>query len=115
MSSDVDDIAELLQKAAHDVAHQRKMGWVKGVGFLLAAFGGAGWTAHAYLGQLATKDDITSLERQYSAVREADRSREEAQDRRLAELEPKCAESVQCCIRQGDRLDRMTTPRAFSR
>jgi len=113
--SDVDDIAELLRKASHDLQHQKRMGWVKGVFALLAAFAGAAWTARGYLSQLATKDDISSLERQYAASFETGRARDERQDERLSQLEPKCSESQQCCIRTNERLDRITTPRAFQR
>jgi len=113
--NDVDDIAELLRKATHDIAHQRKLGWIKGVLALVAAFAGAGWSARSYLSQLATKEDISGLERQYAVVQEDARRREEHQDERITTLELKCAEAAQCCIRTGERLDRITTPRAFSR
>jgi hypothetical protein len=113
--SEASDIADLLAKATHDVARQRRLGWVKGLVFCLAAFAGAGWTAHGYLSQLATKADITSLEAQYSAVRESERAHEQRQDERLHDLEPQCASAVQCCLKQSERLDRYTTPRAFGR
>lgn len=113
--SDADDIAELLRKAAHDVARQRKLGWIKGVFALLAAFGGASWTARGYLNQLATKEDITGLERQYAASFETLRERAERLEGRLSSIEPKCSDAQQCCIRVNDRLDRITTPRAFTR
>ena len=113
--SDADDIAELLRKAAHDVTRQKRLGWVKGVLALIAAFAGAAWTARGYLNQLATKEDITSLERQYASVQDDLRHREERQDERITTLEPKCSDAQQCCIRVNDRLDRITTPRAFTR
>lgn len=115
MSSEVDDIAELLRKASHDLAHQRKLGWVKGVLALLAAFAGAAWTARGYLSQLATRDDISNLERQYAAAFETSRARTEHLEERVSSLEPRCAEASQCCVRVNDRLDRVTTPRAFTR
>jgi len=113
--SDADDIAELLQKAVHDLARQKRLGWIKGVGVLVAAFAGAGWTAHGYLSQLVTKDDLTSLERQYTRVQEDEQAHERLQDDRMSRLEPVCAESAQCCVRAQDRLDKITTPRAFAR
>ena len=113
--SDEDDIAELLRKAAHDLQHQKRIGWVKGVLALVAAFGGASWTARGYLSQLATKEDITNLERQYGAAYETTRARDERQDERISVLEPKCADANTCCVRAHDRLDKLTTPRAFAR
>ena len=115
MSDQVDDIAELLRKAAHDVAHQRRMGWIKGVLALVAAFGGAGWTAKAYLAQLVTREDLSNLERQYATVQEDHRRHEEHQDERITSLEPRCSEAQQCCVRANNRLDQITTPRVFGR
>lgn len=113
--NDADDIAELLRKAAHDVAHQRRIGWIKGVAALVAAFAGASWTARGYLSQLVTKEDLTGLARQYEASFETARQRAEHQDERISALEPKCNDAAQCCIRVNDRLDKITTPRAFAR
>jgi len=45
-------------------ALQRKQKWIgpiKMLAGLVAAFAGAGWTAHGYLAQLATKDDVATL------------------------------------------------------
>jgi len=109
--SDVDDMGELLVKALHDIQKQKRLGWIRGVVVLIAAFAGAGWMAQSYLSQLATKNDISGLERQYSASFETLRSHDERQDERLSAIEPKCNEASQCCNRAQDRLDRLTTPR----
>ena len=55
------DYGELL--AAYS-ALQKKQKWVaplKMAAALVSAFLGAGWTAHGYLSQLATKDDVATL------------------------------------------------------
>ena len=109
--SDVDDMGELLAKAIHDLNRQKKIGWIRGVAVLVAAFAGAGWTARGYLAQLPTKEDLTVLAQQYAAVHADDVNRERRQDDRLLILENHCDGAQQCCNAVASRLDRMTTPR----
>lgn len=55
------DYGELL--AAYSAMH-KKRGWIgalKMAAMLASAFIGAGWTANAYLAQLATKDGVAAL------------------------------------------------------
>lgn len=55
------DYGELLAAYAALRKKQRWFGPLKMLATLAAAFLGAGWTANAYLGQLATKDDVAKL------------------------------------------------------
>ena len=109
--SDASDIGELLQKATHDLARQKRAGWVKGVALLIAAFAGAGWSARAYLEQLPTKQDLTNIAAQYAAVHADDLKNERRQDDRLLILERNCDSAQSCCNTVTNRLDRYTTPR----
>lgn len=58
---DVSDIAELLPKAQHQVFVKKTWAVVKMLCVMGSAFAGAGWTAHQYLEQLATKEDVAKL------------------------------------------------------
>ena len=81
------DYGELL--AAYS-AVQRKQKWLGPLKMVLAlasAALGAGWTAHGYLGQLATKDDVAKLiAGQQAQIRALD-SRVAALHTRVAVLE----------------------------
>lgn len=64
------------------------------------------------LGDVATKGDIKSLEKQYGAVLDARSSQDETQNNRLASAENICRDAMSCCVHQGDRLDQILTPRS---
>lgn len=55
------DIEELLPLAKHQIAMRKLYSAVKLVFAFASAFGGAAWSAHQYLAQLATKDDVALL------------------------------------------------------
>ncbi len=112
--SDVSDIEDLLRKAM----------WVKRLKFIAmcisvfsATIIGSCKSAVIIVGiarqvasTVATKDDIASLEKQYARVASDSVDHERIQDQRLAALEPKCSEAVQCCDKQTRRLDDHLTP-----
>jgi len=55
------DYGELLAAYSALQKKQKWLGPIKMLAGLVAAFAGAGWTANAYLAQLATKNDVATL------------------------------------------------------
>lgn len=55
------DYGELLAAYSALQKKQKWTGLIKMSAALVSAFLGAGWTAHGYLAQLATKDDVAKL------------------------------------------------------
>jgi hypothetical protein len=101
------DLVAALQLAA---ASQRRGSWVRSIVIAAAALVGSGFTAAQYLHQLATKDDISRLERQYAAVAAEAAQRERQQDDRLTKSETTAIEAFSCCTAQQLRLDRFWMP-----
>lgn len=101
------DIAAALRLAA---ASQRKGSWIRSIVVAGAALIGSGFSAAQYLHQLATKDDISRLERQYAAVAAEAAQHERQQDDRLTKTETTAIDGLSCCTAQQLRLDRFWMP-----
>ncbi len=112
--SDISDIEDLLRKARK---HAARLMWAKtaivGACALFGSCVGAAKSAVALsilVRQVATKDDIASLEKQYARISADSFEHERIQDARIASLEPRCSDALQCCNTQSQRLDRFSIP-----
>lgn len=111
-----DGATEAIQKVVATAASQsakkaNKSGWVR-LGIQSVILGGVVGGALSKFGNVATKEDIRILERQYADVLTSRSSQDETQNNRIATLERRCDDAYTCCQHQTTRIDLITAPRS---
>jgi hypothetical protein len=90
-----------------------RSGWIRLL-IQSAMLGAAVLGAAIKYGDVATKEDITALEKQYTLVLDSRSSQNETQNNRLTRVEDDCRSALACCVHQTDRIDLITAPRRGS-
>jgi hypothetical protein len=87
-----------------------RSGWIRLL-IQSAMLGAAVLGAAVKYGDVATKEDIAALEKQYTLVLDSRSSQNETQNNRISVIEVKCQSALECCAHQTNRIDLITAPR----
>jgi hypothetical protein len=89
---------------------QKKDSWLRAIVVAVCGLFGAGISTGIFYSHLATKSDISALERQYAKVSEDHAAQEQRQNDRLKDLEADGRVAAKCCGDLTGRVDRALTP-----